>query len=151
VRTNANQFAQAYDSQLAARIAAQPAAILAAAVDELGSIDTQLAPYRTLIAREQVLRTAIRGAYKDDATAGEIRVDGAEYDAVLGAPGNQTVIDLTKLVRTIKPTAFAKFATTTLTALKEHVATDIYNLVTAVKATGPRSLKTFVHLAKASA
>lgn len=114
---------------------------LAPAVDELGDIDVRLAPLRSLIAREQLLRSAVRDAHAANAAPGEIRVAGARFDCVLGPRGNQTAIDLAKLVRLIKPSAFAKFATCTLAALKLNVADENVALVTSVGPTGPRGLK----------
>lgn len=110
-------------------------------VDELGDIDARLSPLRSLIAREQLLRSAIRDAHAANAAPGEIRVAGARFDCVLGPRGNQTAIDLAKLVRLIKPSAFAKFATCTLAALKLNVADEDIALVVSVGPTGPRGLK----------
>lgn len=112
-------------------------------IDELGDIDVRLAPLRSLIAREDALKKLLRTIYADDATEGEIRVNGARFTTVLGPRGNQSVIDLALLVRKIKASAFAKFATCTLAALKENVAPDVADACVSLSATGPRSLKTY--------
>lgn len=115
----------------------------AALIDELGDCDTRLAPLRTLIAREDALRKQLRAIYADDATDGEIPVQGTRFTTVLGPRGNQTAINIVALVKRIRAAAFAKFAVTTLAALKENVAPDVYDAVTSSVATGPRSLKTY--------
>lgn len=123
--------------------------LLAAQIDELGRLEAALAPHLKTIARVELLRKLIRIAH-DDAkfpAEQEIQAEGQRYTAVLGRRGNQTLIDIPRLVRTIKAAAFAKFATCTLGVLKEKVSAAIYADVTSIEATGHRSLTTFVKAA----
>lgn len=110
-------------------------------VDELGDIDARLAPLRSLIAREQLLRSAIRDANAANAAPGEIRVAGARFDCVLGPRGNKTLIAFPRLVKAISARVFAKFATCTLGQLEAEVDAAVYADVTSVEACGPRGLK----------
>ena len=112
-------------------------------VDELGAIQKQLAPLRSLIAREEKLKREIRAAHDGFPADREIPLAGAAFTAVLGAKGMQTVINLPKLIKIIKAAGFAKFATCTLQTLCANVAEPIYEGVTSLEQTGPRSLATF--------
>jgi hypothetical protein len=110
-------------------------------IDELGSLEKELAPLKTKIQRVEMLRKQIRTAAETGSATAEIQVSGSRYIAILGPRGNQTIINLPELVKRIKAAAFAKFATTTLSALQQHVDAETVEAVTATEATGPRSLK----------
>lgn len=109
---------------------------LAAAVDELGSIEKELAPLAGRIARAEQLRKAIR-QQTPDATS---EIAGERFVAVLGPRGNQTVIRFPALVKKIGAAAYAKVATVTLKALEEHWP-EHAAAVTSQEQTGTRSLK----------
>lgn len=109
---------------------------LAAAVDELGSIEKELAPLAGRIARAEQLKKAIR-AQTPDATS---EIAGEHFVAVLGPRANQTVIHFPALVKKIGAAAYAKVATVTLKALEEHWPGHVA-AVTSQEPSGSRSLK----------
>lgn len=124
----------------------KPAALpdpVAALVDELGSLERDLAPHLTKIARVDVLRKALRAHYAGDAypAADEIQVQGTRYTAILGPRGNETVVNYPGLIKAIRVHAFARFATCSLAALQKNVNPAVYAKVTSVAAIGWRSLK----------
>lgn len=122
---------------MATKKAAEPKPnALAAAIDELGSIEKELAPYAAKIARAKQLKELIR-QQTPDATN---EVAGERFVAMFGPRGNQTVINFGALVKRIGAARFAKFATCTLKSLEEN-APDAITSVTKQEATGPRHLR----------
>lgn len=123
---------------------------LALAVDELQKLQTQLAPHRAKISREETLKKAIRAAATWDADKAGI-VPGVKFDAQLGPRGNERTVNAVKLSGLIGALPFAKLAKVTLAALEEaKIAPDIALQVIEEALTGHRSL-TIVAKARAKA
>lgn len=126
-----------------------PAApLLAKMVDELGEIETRLAPHRTYIAREEALRKQIRaGADSPEKPAdGEIRVPGTKFDVLLGPRSVERTIDFRVLVKRIGAAAFAKFARCGLGDLEKNAPGNELACVRSGN-TGSRPLKVFAKAA----
>lgn len=113
---------------------------IAAQVDELGDIDQKLAPFRSLIAREIALRSALRSAYATKEASQTFEARGSRFVALIGAKGNERSINYPKLWRLGGVALMKRIATVTLKALEEHapaIALDVVSFA----ATGPRSLR----------
>ncbi len=124
-------------------------ALLAKMVDELGEIETRLAPHRTFIAREDALRKQIRTGADSPAKAAdaEIRVDGTNAFVILGPKAFERAINFRELVKKIGAVAFSKFAKCGLGDLEKAVSADVQAGVVTAAHTGARSLKVFAKAA----
>ena len=111
-------------------------------VDELGSIENELAPLRSKIARAEYLRKTLRGA----AAAGsapdrEVQIEGERFVLHVGPAGMQTVIHTGNLFKLVGPKRFVEMAGMTLAAVEAQCTPDIVAAVVSKTQTGPRSLK----------
>lgn len=112
-------------------------AALAKLVDELGSIEKELAPLAGKMKRAELLRRAIREQAPETAS----QIDGERFVAMLGEHGMRTLVNYAELVKRIGATAYAKFATATISDLEKNVAAGHLAFVLSQEQTGPRSLK----------
>jgi hypothetical protein len=124
-------------------VPSDPAALLAAWVDELGRLEAELVEVRPKLRRVEVLRELIRERYAETppATAHETR--GAEYLATLGPCAYQSTIDYAAVAKALGLKAYAAIARPTLKALEETLAPDVLARVVSYGYTGARPLKTF--------
>lgn len=120
---------------------------LAALIDELGSLEKELAPLKVKISRADALRKQLREAHDGLPAAAETIVSGERFRVIVGPRGNQTYIDYPALLKLVKPAAFCKFATCTLDALRTNVAAELVEKVTRLVQGGPRSLKVLENVA----
>jgi len=123
-------------------------ALLAPMVDELGDIETRLAPHRSFIAREDALRKQIRAGADSPAkaAAAEIPVHGVRFDVILGPRALERAIDFKLLVKLLGAAAFSKFARCGLGDLEKHAPGMEIACVSSAN-TGARSLKVFAKAA----
>lgn len=119
-----------------------PAAQIAREVDELGALERELAPIQFKVARLEELRKAIRAHFENSPAAEPFEAKGEKFVVLVGPRGNQSVIDLRKVIKAVGLKAFAAFATCSLKALEAH-APGISSSVVTTERTGPRSLKCF--------
>lgn len=112
---------------------------IAPLIDELGSIEKELAPFAGKIARREALRKEIRAKAPDD----QKQIEGERFIVTLGERGNETVVDYPALAKKIGFEKYAGFATATLKALAAHVAPGILAHFLRTEQTGSRSLKVF--------
>ncbi len=118
-------------------------AILAAAIDELGSLEKELIPWRAKLKRVEKLREAIRAHFADEPATRAIEARGAAYLATLGPRAFERRVDCKKLVQEIGLKAYAAIASPTLTAIEEALAPDIVARCVTQDYVGARPLKTF--------
>jgi hypothetical protein len=105
-------------------------------VDELFEIQTRLAPYRKDIAREEALKSIVRGLTDDNTS----HVPGAKAIAVLGPRQNKTIVAYYDLARRIGLDAYAQIATVTLEALAKVAKPGIVAQYIRTESTGTRPL-----------
>lgn len=114
--------------------------------DELGALEKEyalaLAPMELKLPRMKALKEALQEACPA-APDKEWIVEGEKFGVKLGTCAKQRSIDFVKLVKKIGAAAFAKFATSTLSALEAHVKPEVIDDVVTTTATGPRKLSTF--------
>jgi hypothetical protein len=110
--------------------------------DELGQLVQEMAPHKAKLARIEALKKALRAGCPAAPTSGWT-IEGQKFVAVLGACGNQRIIDIPKLVKSISAAVFAKFASCSLDALEKNVAPAVVAAVVYIENTGPRSLDTY--------
>jgi hypothetical protein len=120
---------------------ADPFAHLAPVVDEIGDLERELDPLKPKAARLDLLRKKIREAYADAPAESEHTLEGSRFAIVVGPRGNQTIIDIPKLLKSVGVKLFARLATVTLKALESECAPDVVETVCSVSRLGSRSLK----------
>jgi hypothetical protein len=117
---------------------------LAANVDELGSLERDLAPFEAKRKRAEQLRAAIRAEYANAAAEQPFEARGAKFLVQLGPKANERAIDYVKLWKLAGAAVVRKIATVTLKALEASVSADIVAQVVGAPApTGTRPLKIF--------
>jgi hypothetical protein len=122
---------------------ANAVSILGQMADELGALEKELAPWAPKIARVELLRKSIRVSAEEQPPEKEYQIAGARFVVVAGPKANQRSIDFPALLKRISARTFAAFATCTLTALEQNVASELFAAVVKTAPTGPRPLKTF--------
>lgn len=114
---------------------------LANDIDELGTIQKTLAPYRSLIEREKKLKEKVRAPYSEQDAAKTFEVRGTRYIALLGHRENERHVNYGKLWKLAGVSTMKRIATVTLKSLEPAVAPAVFLEVIEVKPTGTRSLK----------
>ena len=118
------------------------AAALGSLVDELGDLEAELAPLKAKIARAEVIRAAIRGAYKDASPAGSYQAHGERWSTLLSPMGNQSVVDVAALYGRVGAKTFLEMATVSLKAITDKCGAEVLGLVVSTRMSGPRQLST---------
>lgn len=113
---------------------------LEALADELGAVESFLAPHKHKMARAELLRKALRAAFADAAADSEHIITGTEYAVFVGPCGNISVIDVEELAKRIGLAQYAKVATPSLKSIEEHCGPQVLAAVVATKQAGPRPL-----------
>ena len=116
--------------------------ILSAQVDELGQLESELAPLKNKIARAEMLRKTIRQAFEQEDAAKPFEAKGKRFTILLGPKAVQRSIDFKKLIKAIGLKKYAAIATCTLSALEQHHAECVPDVVTSDN-TGARSFRVF--------
>jgi hypothetical protein len=114
---------------------------MAAMVDELGSLEEELAPHKSKLARVEVLRKALRAPYLDADPNTTFLADGERFRALIGAAGNQSYVDGLLLLKLVGAQKFAAAATVSVSALQANFTADIAGAVTRTAQTGVRRLE----------
>lgn len=109
-------------------------------VDEIGDLERELAPHKPKITRLDNLRKKLRDEYEGQPAASAFTSDGARYAIEVGARGWQTLIDVSKLFKSVKVNDFLKMAGITLKALNSTCSPAVAASVISEAQTGPRSL-----------
>lgn len=122
----------------AAVIAVDPRAAI---VDEIGDLESLLAPLKPKQARLDALRTELRASYDDAPGAEAFRADGTRYFVMVGERGDQTVVDTAKLYKRIGWKAFLVLANVTVKALWALPKEVQAECKSTSENTGPRPLK----------
>lgn len=110
--------------------------------DELGALESEMAPHQSKLARIETLRKTLRAACPVGAQK-EWIVTGSKWIAHLGACGNVRLVNVPELVKRIGSAMYASFARCTLKDLEEIVAPAIVAAVVTNEPSGARPLKTF--------
>ena len=120
-----------------------PAALLAAQVDELGALEKEMIPIRPKLVRIETLRGLIRKHYENEPAAKAFETRGAGFLATLGPRAYERSIDCAALAKEIGLKAFAAIARPTLKVVEETCAPDVVARVIKQDYVGARPLKTF--------
>ena len=111
---------------------------VAAIVDELGALETELAPFAAKIARIETLRKALRACYADAPADQEFTAEGAEFAYLVGEKALERHI--TSMAAVYKAVGRAQFLARCGFALKHIDELGLGHLVEKAR-TGSRSLK----------
>jgi hypothetical protein len=122
---------------------------LAANVDELGALESEIAPYKQKALRVEALRKAIRAHFDTHAALLSFEAPGTLYTALLGPRASETWINPALLIKAIGAKAYSAIATVTLKVLERSVTADIAAGVTSKKASGSRTLITVENVPRA--
>lgn len=110
-------------------------------VDELGSLEEELRPVKSKIARVEVLRRALRAPYLDADPNTTFLSEGSRYRVLIGAAGNESVVNGLLLLKLIGASKFTELATVSLAALQKNCSGDIVGAVVSMAQTGSRKLE----------
>jgi hypothetical protein len=116
---------------------------LASNVDELGALERELAPFKSKIARVDVLRKAIRTHYADSDAAKDFTATGEKFYVQVGPKSREAVRNIAALVKAIGTKVFFKIAQVTEKSLEAHLTAPQIADVTTYELTGHRTLKVF--------
>lgn len=119
------------------------AAVITAQVDELGSLERELAPVQLKLARVAALRTAIRAHFDASPPGEEFEARGDHFVVALGARALTRTINPAKLIKAIGLKMYASIARVTLGELERAVDPGVVAGVVTSAHTGARSLKVF--------
>lgn len=117
--------------------------LLAQHIDELGSLEAELAPIRVKLRRVETLRELIRRHFEKKPAAKSFEARGKRYFATLGACAWQSEVDYKAVQKALGLAGYAAIAKPTLKALEETLAPDVLARVVAYDYRGARPLKTF--------
>ena len=120
-----------------------PAVLLAQHIDELGALESELAPIRVKLRRVETLRELIRRHFEKKPAAKSFEARGKKYFATLGACAWQSEVDYKAVQKALGLAGYAAIAKPTLKALEETLAPDVLARVVAYDYRGARPLKTF--------
>jgi len=124
-------------------VPADPAALLAEHVDELGALEKELVPIRPKLKRVEQLRELIRRRFESKPAGASFETRGRAYLATLGPQAFEASIDLDRLKKIIGLARYAEISRPTLKAIEESLAPDIVAKVVTHSYRGARPLKTF--------
>lgn len=119
---------------------------LAAAVDELGALEAELAPLKPKLARAEALRKTLRDRFEGEPAEKDCEARGARFIAALGPKATERTVDVADLTKRIGWKAVMPLAKIALNALTRLTDPPLVNAAQAsIKsgATGPRPLKIF--------
>jgi hypothetical protein len=127
---------------------AQPEAerLLAAAVDELGALEAELAPLKPRLARAEALRSALRARFEGQPADAACEARGNRFIAALGPKATERTVDVAELTKRIGWRAVMPLAKVALNALARLTDPPLVNAAQASirsAPTGPRPLKIF--------
>jgi hypothetical protein len=114
-----------------------------ALVDELGSLDAELARLKPKIDRAKWLRDVIAGWYTDEAPEAAMMADGNQYSAIISAMGNKrSVISIAAVKRRLGEREFMAHCSIGLGVLDELLTVEELPEFVTSERTGPRGVKT---------
>lgn len=113
---------------------------ISALVDEIGDLETELAPHKTKEARLKKLREQLRAEYDTKPAKVKYTAEGKRYAIEIGARGWQTIVNLSKLYKSVKLNVFLQIVGATLKAIEQHAGAAVLASVTHEDQTGHRSL-----------
>jgi hypothetical protein len=114
---------------------------IAAMCDELGDLEEALRPHRAKLAREKLVREALRHHFDTAPAADSQTVDGTRFAVLLGPRSSESSINVPEAARLIGTKPFLAIASVTLKALSAFPAVLPFVVSTAL--TGSRSIKVF--------
>ena len=109
-------------------------------VDELGTLEREIQPWRAKLARVETLRAALRAAYKTAEPWRSFRTEGQHYICLMGAAGNQSVVDRPRLFELIGAERYVEVSSVSLKELTAQCGACVLGAVVSTQPTGPRSL-----------
>lgn len=126
--------------------------VLAALIDEYGELSRQLDAMKPAVVRHKVLAQEIQ-AHFENAPAGEtIVVDGSVYQLQILPRDNQTRIrSMSKVYRALGQKLFIELCSITLKAVRENLASEVYESLVLTERTGLRPLKAVARAAASKA
>jgi hypothetical protein len=113
---------------------------LVSMIDELGDLETEVAPYKAKLKRADALRAAIRGRYAGAPPDAVFVVDGDRFRAVISAKGNESVVDNAALYKLAGPKLFVEIASVSLKAITDKCGAAMLGAVVSIEQSGSRSL-----------
>lgn len=116
------------------------AALLSGMIDELGGLEAEVQPMKARLARIDTLRAALRAEYALKDGTMPYTASGAKFVLNVGAAGNVTVVDKTRLLKLIGPKQFLVVVTVTVKAITEICGVAIAGAVSSTQQTGTRTL-----------
>lgn len=126
----------------ATKPAKAPVSEYAPLADELGALESEMAPHAAKLARIDLLRKTLRAACTAPPSE-PWSIAGTRFVAILGPRANERVVDFKTLIKIIGVKAFALFGTCTLKTLEENVPASAIAQVVTLVPTGTRPLKCF--------
>jgi len=114
-----------------------------ALVDELGTLDAELARLKPKIDRAKWLREVIAGWYADEKPESAMVANGDKYQAIVSQMGNKrSVISIKEVKRRLGETEFMQHCSIGLGVLDEILTVEELPQFIKTERTGPRSVKT---------
>lgn len=108
--------------------------------DELGDLDLELAPMRAKLKRADAIRLAIRETYADDLPGGHYSVHGERWTVLIGAKGNESVVNIPALYKLAGPKLFLEVVSASIKAITEKCGAAVLGACVSTRMTGTRSL-----------
>ena len=107
-------------------------------VDELGALETELAPYKAKLDKVEALRKALRQQYADSPAAEAFVARGERFEYIVGERGNENhITDIASLLKFLGRKLFLANCGMTITRVKALGADHLLEL----RPTGARTLK----------
>jgi hypothetical protein len=114
-----------------------------ALVDELGSLDQELARLKPKVDRAKWLREVIAGWFVDEKPEAALLADGDKYSAIVSAMGNKrTVTSIVALRKRLGDREFMAHCSIGLGVLDELLTTEELPEFVSTERSGARSVKT---------
>lgn len=138
----ARRKSQKIAEQIVAVLDPKPAVSpLVAMVDELGALDSELAPLAPKISRAENLRKAIRAHFDQAPADQEQTAAGTKYDVLLGEKENASTVDVVKVAQIIGVQQTLAIASCTLKALKAFPSALVFAVSYARTGTRPLTIR----------
>jgi hypothetical protein len=115
-------------------------AAAAAIADELGALDTELAPFKTKYSRAESLRKALREICKDREATSQFVFEGDNYVVTLGAKSNEKFVRLAAAFKALGKVKFITACSMTIKAITEAVAPEVLPSLVGSEQTGSRNI-----------
>lgn len=116
---------------------------LAANIDELGTLEREIAPLKFKIDRIDVLRKAVRTHYTDKGAADSFTACGERFTVLIGPKSREAAVNMLALMKAIGAKLFYSVVTVAKKDLEKHLTAPAIAALTSYELTGHRTLKVF--------